>query len=337
MLNVSSNTLQHAILETLAYSDVFDYPLCLDELHRYLTAFANIQDVADCIDSLVDQVGSREGFYFLKSRDDIVALRKQRERDSDRLFKRAAIYGRILGALPFVRMVALTGSLAVRNCGAKADFDFMLVAAKGRVWTARAFALLLNRMTRLLGDTLCPNLIISEQNLVWPHRDLYSAHELSQMIPLAGADVYVRLINDNAWVESFLPNARSNNFTRYTTAEAVTTFIQKILEFPLRGKLGNRVEAWEMKRKIARFTQQAGFGVETHFSADICQGNFQHHGIKTDELFRSRLSTLEVSVRHEKVVMLSTATLAPARGAGEHLLIEKGGSSGAARPQNDNS
>src|SRR5574341_558430 len=64
--------------------------------------------------------------------------------------------------------------VAVMNVSNPADFDYMLIAAPGRVWTARAFALAFNRLTRLRGDTLCPNLILSETALEWPVHDLYS-------------------------------------------------------------------------------------------------------------------------------------------------------------------
>ena len=48
----------------------------------------------------------------------------------------------------------------------------------------------------------------------------------------------------------------------------------------------------EMKRKIKRLTHQAGYGVETMFNADICQGNFNHHGLQTKEAYRQRLANL---------------------------------------------
>jgi len=54
------------------------------------------------------------------------------EKASLRAYDRALRYGRILGRLPFIRMVTLTGSLAVRNCDEAGDYDYMLVAKTGR-------------------------------------------------------------------------------------------------------------------------------------------------------------------------------------------------------------
>src|SRR5688572_2889172 len=55
-------SLENAILETLAYSDIFDYPLNFDELHRYLVVPASREHVLQSVNHM-DKVGSREGYY----------------------------------------------------------------------------------------------------------------------------------------------------------------------------------------------------------------------------------------------------------------------------------
>jgi len=291
MHNMFNGTLERAILETLAYSDIFEYPLRLDELHRYLLLQAEMGCLPQTIELLHDQVGENDGYYFLAGRESIIDIRKHREAHSQKLFQLAWKYGRIIGMLPFIRMVALTGSLAVLNSSDESDFDFMLVAASGRVWIARAFALLFNRLTRLFGYTLCPNLIVSENALIWSRHDLYSARELCQMIPVSGMDTYHKLMQANGWVRDFLPNVIVRASKTSKDAKALR---QRFLEFPLRGKLGDRIESWEMKRKIARFLQQDGVSDETVFNADMCQGNFDHHRVSTQRMLEERLTALRV-------------------------------------------
>lgn len=310
MLDPSSKNLSRAILHTLAYADLFDSPLTASEIHHYLTGVgAPLEAVIQILEE--DRCFVRVGDYFtLPGREQIVSTRIQRGALSRKLMPRAMQYGRILGALPYVRMVALTGSLAVMNVTQAADFDYMLITARGRLWTARAFALALNRFTRLRGYTLCPNLILSEYALEWPIHDLYSARELCQMIPITGFDVYSRLMQANKWVASFLPNAYmefSSVDPAWRGSFGVTSWrhlllenlqehtpsgrpgLQTLLEFPLRGRLGDRLERWEMARKIARFSRQPGFGTETAFNADICQGNFDHHRSWVREALKKRL------------------------------------------------
>jgi len=285
-------SIERAILEALAYSDIFEYPLRLDELHRYLSMRAEAGELQTALEPMREQVHSLDGYYFLAGREKIVEIRKRREARSRKLLPRALKYGRLLGSLPFVRMAALTGSLAVMNVSKNADFDYMLVAAQGRVWTARLFALALNRAANLSGHTLCPNLIVSESALEWTQRDLYSARELCQMIPITGLEVYRRLMEVNQWAEEFLPNAYIGSGGLPPTFQKHTAGFQKFLEFPLRGKFGGRFERWEMTRKTARFSKQNGFGDETVFNAEICQGNFHHHRKRTRRMFEERLRNL---------------------------------------------
>jgi hypothetical protein len=287
--------LKNAILETLAYSDIFDYPLTLDELHHYLVVAAEREEILQCVGEM-DQVDSLGGYYFLCGREAIVELRKRREQASYAAFQRALRYGRILGSLPFIRMVALTGSLAMLNCETNADYDYMLVAKTGRVWMARGFALLLNRVARLFGETLCPNLILSETALEWAPRNLYSAREFGQMVLIVGVNIHQDLRVANMWVQDFLPNVELDVSTK--TFNSSNT-LQAVLEFPFRGRIGNLLESWEMKRKVARFARQAGYGLETRFNAEICQGNFDHHGSATLDHYQKRLKELQSTVAVE--------------------------------------
>ena len=281
--------IDRAILETLVYSDIFEYPLQLKELHRFLPERVDIEKLPGAIASLHEYVGRKDDYYFLARREETVGIRKQREARSRKLLPRAIQYGCVLGSLPFIRMVALTGSLAVMNVSKDSDFDYMLVTAPGRVWTARVFALLFNRLVRPFGPAICPNLIVSETALEWPQHDLYSARELYQMIPIMGMDVYHRLMKANQWVREFFPNASITTSEVFKTSE-----VWKLFELPLRGKPGDSFERWEMNRKIAKFSKQEGFGEETVFTAEVCQGNFHHHRRRTREVFQERLNNLSV-------------------------------------------
>ncbi len=294
LLNMFNADLERAIFEALVYSDIFEYPLQLDELHRYLPMRAQVNELSVALKSLNGRVGKQDDFYFLAGHDEFVDIRKQREARSQALLPHAMRYGKILGSLPFIRMVALTGSLAVLNVSKAADFDYMLVTKKGRVWTARAFALLLNRIAKLFGHTLCPNLIVSEDALEWCLHDLYSARELFQMIPITGLDVYQRLMKANEWAKEFLPNSDASGGSVTRQHDGQRPSWSRAVELLLRGKLGDKLEAWEMQRKIARFSKQAGFGEETVFNAEVCQGNFHHHRKWTHEVFQEQLRKLNL-------------------------------------------
>ena len=118
----------------------------------------------------------------------------------------AARYGALIAKLPFVRMVAVTGSLAVENAEAADDIDYLIVTSKGRLWLPRAMTILVVRLGGLRGVTLCPNYLLSESALALSERDPYTARELFQMRPLIGHDVHARMLAANMWCRELLPN-----------------------------------------------------------------------------------------------------------------------------------
>ncbi|MBL8098347.1 MAG: hypothetical protein JNK81_04155 [Anaerolineales bacterium] len=289
----TTKSLSQAILETLAYSDIFDYPLTLDELHKYLTISATKEEIENHIPK-VKHVGFKDGYYFLENRAEIVEIRKTRSMKSIKSLKRALFYGKILGLLPFVRMVSITGSLAVLNLSKLADMDYMLITQPNRLWLARACAVTFGRLMRLFGDKICVNLLVSENALLWPLHDLYSAREMYQMIPITGFATYQKLLHQNQWTKTFLPNASLELNHFQINPQEKSSLIQRLLEFLFKGKFGDFIENWTMKLQLNHIFATYGKGLEANFSADICQGNFHDHRKWADEVFAERLHSLSL-------------------------------------------
>jgi hypothetical protein len=283
---ISTKPLDDAILETLAYSDVFDYPLTLEEIHKYLVVSATKEEIKNCIGN-INHVSLDEGYYFLSGRNEIVKIRQVREKKSRPVFKRALFYGKIISRFPFVKMVALTGSLAMLNLSNEIDMDFMLITKSNRLWFARAFAVTFGRFIRLLGDKICINLLVSENNLHWKQHDLYSAREISQMIPLSGYDAYNNFLVVNLWTQEILPN---DSFNKANTKQV--SWLQKLFELPFLGKLGDTLEKWSMNFQMKIISRQENIGDETNFSADICQGNFHQHKKWTQVEYEKRINQI---------------------------------------------
>lgn len=286
--------LERAALETLAYFDVFDYPVRLDELYRYLHGIRTSRpELQDALHSLAasSQIEMHAGYHALAGRGTLIERYEAATRENARRLHLAIQDGRRLARLPFIRMVAVTGSVAMQNGGAAADFDYLVVTEPGRLWLGRLFAVALGRWSQRFGHTLCPNIVLSEQALTWQNRDLYSAHELIQMIPVSGLSTYHRLLDLNSWTQLYLPNAHGapNPLPEDDTWPQV---LQALLEQILRTPAGSALERIEMQRKIAKLRRQPGLGYETVFNRDVCQGNFQNHGNRVRRDFEGRLGRL---------------------------------------------
>lgn len=278
-----TNQLESAILETVLYADVFDYPVTAGEIHRYLVACATSQEaVRQTLDGSLLPGGHLEGqhgFYFLPGRRSLVPLRQHRASVARSLWQHAYRYGAWVARLPFVQMVAVTGALAVDNVDEDADIDYLIVTEPGRLWLCRALVIGLVRWAARRGHVICPNYFLSERALVIYERNLYTARELAQMVPIAGFSIYQRMRQLNAWTDDMLPNAKGP--PRMTAPEpAFNTFVRSGLERALRTRVADRLEAWEMRRKIRKFERQAAHATardEVAFCAEWCKGHFDGH------------------------------------------------------------
>jgi len=288
--------LQAAVLRTVAYGDVFDFPMTAREIWRYLVGLpADLLTVRKLLEEeqLKQQLSFSGEYVCLRGREELASVRQQRERISRRLWPRARRYGRLIAALPFVRMVAVTGSLAVDNPQAQGDIDYLLVSAPGRVWLCRALAILVVRWAALGGDRLCPNYVLSENRLVSSPKDLYNAHELAQMVPLAGWGTYLRMRRLNQWTVEFLPNAGGVPArTCCEPQERKHSWLGRAAEASLSGRTGSRLEQWEMERKVRRFSRQALANEEAGFCADWCKGHFDQHASRSRQAYQERLGRL---------------------------------------------
>jgi hypothetical protein len=212
------DALERAILHTLLYSDLFDYPLTPAEAAHYLIGRPGAPDeVRACLARsswLAVRVIEMNGYLALRGREALIARRLDRAASSDRLWRRARRFIRALRALPFVRMIAITGSLAMKNCAVHDDIDVLIVTAPDRVWLTRALAIAVVYAGKLCGDTLCPNYVISERALALDRHTLFVAHEFAQMVPVYGLTVYDCMCAANRWIQRVLPNASQPFWTQ---------------------------------------------------------------------------------------------------------------------------
>ncbi len=285
--------LERAILQTISYADVFDYPLTVPETHRYLTCQeAMVHEVAEALHEMTELglVQCTDGFFFLPGRESIVPVRRRRAEVADRLWRKAVRYGRLIALLPFVRMVAITGSLSMRNTDWGTDIDLLLVSVPQRLWTCRALVVLVVRLARLDGVTLCPNYIVTMDALEFKERSLYVAHEVAQMIPLSGLDVYCRIRHLNAWTDDYLPNTQ--DISRSCPHAAQPSGWQRMLEAALAWFPIAWFEEWEMKRKIRQLSRGQSCNPEAEFSAAVCKGHVDGHRQHTEVLLQERLKAL---------------------------------------------
>jgi hypothetical protein len=194
-------------------------------------------------------------------------------------------------------MVSITGSLAMNNVSSPHDdIDLLIVATENRVWLARGLAILIVHLARRYGVELCPNYVIAEHRLGLGEPSLYSAHEMAQLIPISGLDMYFRLLERNAWSAGYLPNTLPRQ-ARVREPGTALRLGQKVLEATLSGRMGDAAERRERERKIPRLRQvaqqQGGSGAV--YTPELCKGHADDHSARVNRQYVARLTALGVT------------------------------------------
>jgi hypothetical protein len=287
-------------LATVAYADLFDYPLTVDEVVRFQVATNySKQSIARALRGLAHDQGiltiSASGSYYsVRGREVIFSLRPQRERASQLVWRRARLWARMVARTPYVRMVAVTGALSMRNISGRPDIDLLVVTQPGRVWICRRLLVLQVRLARFFGDDLCPNYILSSNRLELDQRDFFTAHELAQMAPLYGEATYREMLAQNQWSAEYLPAAfhrgRGNSTCKTTSPIALTSALERLMGL----RLFDRWEVWELRRLRSKLSPTIGKAAEVVCSPEQCKGHTGLHRSTVMTRFRDRLQQLDI-------------------------------------------
>ena len=256
---------ERAFLQSVVYAALFDYPLTLAQLREGLIAeradeaeLLHWYNHSACLSASIDH---REGYFYPRGRHDLLATRREREHASRDLLRTLAAPLTALTHMPFVRMVALSGSLAHLNGNAEADLDLFVVTSARRVWTVTVVTLAL---ARLFGwrKRLCLNYIVSERALWIAPADLFSANQIVHLQPLVGQSTYEQFLDANRFVERFYPNferrlARDTSPSRHAfrALESVLDWTVGPLLEPLcraiyRTHLRTRAHTWKSRDQV---------------------------------------------------------------------------------------
>lgn len=226
-----------AILKTVVYASLFQFPLHLAELERRLM---DVPLDAVAIGRrlrapfLRTRLARTEGLLHPRGAEAWVGLRRGREAHAESLVGRHARALQVLARLPFVRLVALSGACAHGNA-TDDDVDVFLVVKEGRAWTVFGTVMLLSKLAGLR-RSLCVNYVIDESALSLREHDVFTASEVVGLVPRAGGSTYRRFVAANEWVFGLFPNFRAHAARPVDVPEAgAPAIVEGVLELALGG------------------------------------------------------------------------------------------------------
>lgn len=239
------------LLDALVYADAFDCALTLDEVWRYSRVRIGRDELRRELAEdpvLSSAIVARDGLYSLADRPELIGERPRRMARARALQRRGRRVAWVLRHFPFVRALALTGSLAADDARDSADVDLLVILAPGRL--ATAFLLMGPPASVLRQRLFCPNYYVTEGRLEMAPGDPYVARELVQARCLAGSTA--GLHDSNPWLATVFPNAGQGD-----RGLAPGGVLQRALELPLHGRLGDALEG--IAARVARARLQAHY------------------------------------------------------------------------------
>lgn len=215
--------LDKQIFSTIAYYDVLEYPLTLLETWKYLMqpVEGKLNEEKISLGNVYERLNSKEtkiflenyqGFYFIKGRKKLVPQRIAREKISQKKIQLVRDLVSKLKFSPFVRMVAITGRVAMKNAVPKSDLDLMVVIEKEKIFTGRFFFTTLvhflgkRRYAKKIKNRACLNYFITSDSLEVIYKDIFSSSEYFFILPIFGKETFQKFYEKNRWIEKHRVN-----------------------------------------------------------------------------------------------------------------------------------
>ena len=248
------------MLRAVTYASLFQFPMTPAETRRSVVGcvLSETEIMALYRQSafLRERVTYRQGMFVLAGHDDWTHERAVREARSRALIETHARMLNVLCALPFVRLMAVSGSLAHLNATRDADVDLFVITKGARVWTVTAAIVV---TAKLLGyrKTVCANFVVSDEDMGVAPQDEFSANQILHLRPIVGAETYREFLDANPFVRATYPNfdpreRRAWPFTPSPAAARIKRALEVALAIPAVALEATCrvVYGWYLRRKL---------------------------------------------------------------------------------------
>lgn len=204
---IALSPLKRELLNVLAYFGVFNHPLTAAELQnlaRNYYAFSHVQN------ALYEMVGQNfctvyKGYFTLSNNaKQAVSARSEKEEFAKSFFNKLPFYARLISAFPYVRGVAVSGSLSKGVMHADGDIDYFIVTAHNRLWLTRIWLVLFKKIFLFNSRKyFCVNYFVSEKHLQIPDQNRFTATEIVTLLPVFNAEIFTHFKAANTFIKGY--------------------------------------------------------------------------------------------------------------------------------------
>jgi D-beta-D-heptose 7-phosphate kinase/D-beta-D-heptose 1-phosphate adenosyltransferase len=263
-----------AILKTLLYSEIFNYPLKKQEIYNFLISSQKIskEEVYKTLRLLKKPLKKKNNYFYVSGNTLLVSERQSKAEKSNKKLWKAKKIIKIISIIPTIKFIGISGALSMRNSKENDDIDLFIISENNFTWTTRFLVVIFlnllgsyrTRNSINFSDKICLNMILDENSMHFRNKkqNLYIAHEIMQIIPMFNKDkTFEKFIEINNWTNNFLPNAKAKKNYYFNKKQNTILDLLILLLFKLL-----------LVEKVLRFIQFAY--MKKHISKEIVLNNY---------------------------------------------------------------
>ena len=247
-----------AVISTLLYYGVFNFPLTLAEIMDNTNyKWQSENELKQTLNILVSlgMISMHDGYFFPFNKHQLVTNRLTITKNTEPYYTKAQKYSRIISYFPFVVGVLITGSLS-KGCIAKdGDIDYLIITKPGRLWLCRGLLVFYKKLFLFNSRKyFCVNYYVDSESLTIPDHNIFTATEVISAMPTYNRQICANFITDNNWLTNYYPNKKVN--TQLCVDELNTDKIKLYSEKLLDGIVGEKLDKLFMRLFIWRWKQK---------------------------------------------------------------------------------
>lgn len=285
------------LLAPLIYFNIFDHPLRINELSDLLSIREG--ELSKLLEPFVIQsICFKHGnFYGLSSEIETLVLeRKKKEERAKKYLKKLPFYAKLIKSFPFVNGVAISGSLSKGVMHEKGDIDYFIITTKNRLWICRTLLVLFKKVFLFNSRKyFCVNYFIDENNLEIKDKNIFTAVEVTHLVPIYNQHLFNEFNNKNKWVNNYFFHI---SYTLNVKCLEGRPSLKSGIEYLLAGTIGEKLDLffmrltlkkWESKFKnfsAEKFelTMRSNRGISKHHPSDFQNKVLAEYAKKLNEL-----------------------------------------------------
>jgi len=213
-----SDAIHDGLQKVYDVSEYLKFPFTVEEVANYFLPKSNL--TPQQLESMLttgkfDDLGFkiREGYLTTNDGQSQVSRSEMERASADKLSSASSFATLLTRVIPFIRTVAVTGSVAYGSATKWDDIDLFMVTKRNRLWISALLTLILVRLNKLLIlrpphlSLFCLSYVHDEQAFLKESQrnrtNALFARELLKAKPVAGAGEYRKILEKNEWVADF--------------------------------------------------------------------------------------------------------------------------------------